>query len=150
MDLWYHVVWWTNEGWPIFRYSWWEVHHASLLLWCCHLSVVMNLSYKNAVLFPLLRRNFRWWICRWQAVIRGQPDLFYHENMLTGYFLSQFLSTTNAAYDTLWFAASLMVCIVVHNGVSYPGYSQYRGKISVSWHHYSVPSLVDTEVEVKG
>ena len=44
----------------------------------------------------------------------------------------------HTAYDTILFAASLMVCIMVYRGVSYRGriVISYCGKISVPWHHY--------------
>ena len=56
--------------------------------------------------------------------------------MRTHWLYSILEHTTHTAYDTIWFAASLMVCIVAYRGVSYRGYLQSHD--IVSWQYLCI------------
>ena len=77
---------------------------------------------------------YRW--SAWHVLAWGHIDWIFSFSILE--------HIRHTAYDTIWFAAPLMGCIVVYRTVDICDIViSYRGKISVSCHHYSglLPTL---------
>ena len=141
----------TNECWPKFHYSWWEIHHPTMIphwrdaAFC--LCVVMKLSDKNAALFLYGVKILGDGYADDKDLSSVSLRSFIMRARWLDFFFSILKHTTHVAHDTIWFVD--MICWFIdglYHGVSHPGYlqswqnicvvtkSMCRDKIYISWH----------------